>query len=130
MLNAFMEQWAVLLGPTNQKYNTCDNSAFYWESAWPRVAGWYGIAYKGPQDGDKYTETETPFVPRGYGSKGITRRKLDMVEWAKRDDVKKAWGELEKEHDLTQKELVDIDRNSGCLDVSLCLSAPLHFSYV
>ncbi len=39
MMNAYMEEWAVLLGPENEKYNTCDNSAFTWEASWPRIAG-------------------------------------------------------------------------------------------
>lgn len=90
MMNAYMEEWAVLLGPPNQKYNTCDSSAFAWESAWPRIAGWYGIGWKGPQDGAQYKESATPFNPRGYGPNGVTRRKFSTVEWAKREDVKQA----------------------------------------
>ena len=101
-LNAYQEEWAALLGPKDQKYNTCDNSAFTWEAAWPKIAGWYGIESQGPQEGDVYTETESRFVPRGYGPKGITRRKFRMVDWAKRPEVQQAWGELMKEYDLTQ----------------------------
>lgn len=130
MLNAFMEEWAVLLGPPDQKYNTCDGSAFAWESAWPRVAGWYGIEAEGPREGGGYSETETPYVPRGYGPKGVARRMFRMTEWAKRDEVKKAWEELAEEHGLTQRELVDVDRVFGFLDGTLCRPAPLNFSYV
>jgi hypothetical protein len=39
---------------------------------------------------------------------------------AKRDDVQKAWSELAKEHGLTQKELIDVDRVFGFLDGTLC----------
>jgi hypothetical protein len=127
MMNAYMEEWAVLLGPPNQKYNTCDSSAFAWESAWPRIAGWYGIESQGPQDGDKYISNETPFNPRGYGPKGITRRKFRMSEWAKKDEVKEAWAELAEQNGLTQKELVDVDRVFGFLDGTLCRPAPLNF---
>lgn len=130
MMNAYMEEWAVLQGPPNEKYNTCDSSAFAWEGGWPRVAGWYGLEYKGPQDNDKYTETETPHNPRGYGPKGITRRKFRMTEWAKRDEVQKAWNELAEEHGLTQKELVDVDRVFGFLDGTLCRPAALNFRCV
>ena len=35
MMNAYMEEWMVLLGPPNQKYNTCDSSAFAFEKCWP-----------------------------------------------------------------------------------------------
>ncbi|KAF2163354.1 hypothetical protein M409DRAFT_37286 [Zasmidium cellare ATCC 36951] len=126
-MNAYQEEWAVLLGPPNQKYNTCDNSSFSWEKGWPRIAGWYGIEAKGPQDGDKYTETETRFVPRGYGPKGVTRRKFRLVDWAKKPEVQQAWRELVKQHDLTQ-DLHDIDRVFGFLDGTLCRPAPLYFS--
>jgi hypothetical protein len=51
-----------------------------------------------------------------------------MAEWAKRDDVQKAWSELAKENSLTQKELVDTDRVFGFLDGTLCRHSPLNFS--
>lgn len=128
MINAYMEEWAVLLGPPNEKYNTCDSSAFAWESTWPRIADWYGIEYKGPRDGDKYTENESPFIPRGYGPKGITRRKFRLTDWAKKREVQEAWRRLAEEHLLSQKELADVDRVFGFLDGTLCRPAPLNFS--
>ncbi|KAK5127920.1 hypothetical protein LTR85_005037 [Meristemomyces frigidus] len=128
MMNAYMEEWAVLLGPPNEKYNTCDSSAFAWEKSWPRIAGWYGIESRGPQEGDSYIETETPYVPRGYGPKGVTRRKFTIASSAKKDEVKTAWKELADEHGLAQKELVDVDRVFGFLDGTLCRPAPLNFS--
>ena len=56
---------------------------------------------------------ETAHVPRGYGPKGVTKRKFSTAEWAKKDEVKKAWAELAEEHGLTQKELQDVDRVFG-----------------
>lgn len=129
MMNAYMEEWAVLLGPPNQKYNTCDSSAFAWESCWPRIAGWYGIEWTGPQPDEECSATETPFIPRGYGPKGRTLRKFKMSDWAKKDEVQKAWGELVKENGLTQKELTDVDRVFGFLDGTLCRHSPLNFRY-
>ena len=120
MMNAYMEEWAVLLGPPDQKYNTCDSSAFAWEKCWPRIAGWYDLDWTGPQPTEECTASETAFVPRGYGPKGVTRRKFKMSEWAKKSDVQKAWSELVQEHGLTQKELVDVDRVFGFLDGTLC----------
>ncbi|TKA61401.1 hypothetical protein B0A55_11557 [Friedmanniomyces simplex] len=120
MMNAYMEEWAVLLGPADQKYNTCDISAFAWESAWPRIAGWYGIESKGPRDGEEYVGNETAYKPRGYGGKGGDEEE--------RDEVRKAWAELAEEHGLTQKELVDVDRVFGFTDGTLCRPAPLNFS--
>lgn len=121
------QEWAVLQGPKNQKYNTCDSSAFTWEKCWPRIAGWYGLDYSGPQPDDACTSNETRFNPRGYGPKGLARRKFKMSEWAKRDEVQKAWSELAKEHNLTQKELKDVDRVFGFLDGTLVRHSPLNF---
>lgn len=128
MMNAYMEEWAVLLGPADQKYNTCDSSAFAWEKCWPRIAGWYGVDWTGPQPDEECSTTETRFIPRGYGPKGVTRRKFTMASWAKKDEVQKAWTELAQEHGLTQKELVDVDRVFGFLDGTLCRHSPLNFS--
>ncbi|KAK5137858.1 hypothetical protein LTR08_006627 [Meristemomyces frigidus] len=128
VMNAYMEEWAVLLGPPDQKYNTYDSSAFTWEKLWPRLAGWYGIEDRGPQDEDDYITTETRFVPRGYGPKGITKKKFKMTDWAKRDEVQKAWEELAEEHGLAQEKLADVDRVFGFLDGVLCRSVPLNFS--
>ncbi|CZT25122.1 uncharacterized protein RCC_10851 [Ramularia collo-cygni] len=127
-LNAYQEEWAVLLGPRDQKYNTCDNSAFTWEKAWPRIAGWFGIEARGPEDGDVYEEVESRFLPRGYGPKGITRRKFRTVDWAKTEKVQKAWKELAEEYALRDGLLEDVDRVFGFLDGTLCRAAPLLFS--
>ncbi|KXS97992.1 hypothetical protein AC578_8742 [Pseudocercospora eumusae] len=127
-MNAYQEEWGVLSGQPNQKYNTCDNSAFMWEKAWPRIAGWFGIESKGPQDGDTYTETETRFNPRGYGPKGITRRKFKIADWAKKPEVQQAWSELVQEHALITQDLGDIDRVFAFLDGTICRPAPLLFS--
>lgn len=50
-----------------------------------------------------------------------------MVEWAKREDVSKAWKELAGKYGLTEKELRDIDRVFGFLDGTLCRASPLNF---
>lgn len=73
----------------------------------------YGIDWTGPQKDEDCKAVETAFVPRGYGPKGVTRRKFSTAEWAKRDDVKKAWSQLADEHGLTQKEMQDVDRVFG-----------------
>lgn len=130
MMNAYLEEWSVLTsGARNQKFNACDNSAFTWEGAWPRIAGWFGIDWTGPPTADvEWIEKETRFNPRGYGGKGVSRRKFTFVEWAKKDDTAKAWKEIAEIHDLQQKDLKDIDRVFGFLDGSVCRPAPLVFS--
>lgn len=92
------------------------------------MADWYGLEWTGAVPDEECTATETPFVPRGYGPKGVTRRKFKMSDWAKREDVQKAWAELAKEYDLSQKELKDVDRVFGFLDGTLCRHSPLNFS--
>lgn len=99
------------------------------EGAWPRIAGWFGIDWTGPPTADvEWIEKETRFNPRGYGGKGVSRRKFTFVEWAKKDDTAKAWKEIAEIHDLQQKDLKDIDRVFGFLDGSVCRPAPLVFS--
>ncbi|KAK5211282.1 hypothetical protein LTR41_002742 [Exophiala xenobiotica] len=140
ILGAVMEEWAVLTpSARDQKFNTCDNSAFTWEACWPRIAGWYGIGYTGPDtDPDtKWIEKQTRFNPRGYGDKGVSRRKFTFVEWAKRPEVVRAWRKIAEQNEngngdgdrgLTQKgELKDVERVFGFLDGTVCRPAPLIF---
>lgn len=68
-------------------------------------------------------------MPRGYGGKGVVKRKFKMSDWAKQDNVQKAWSVIAKEHDLTQTKLNDIDRVFGFLDGTLCRAGPLNFRY-
>ncbi len=49
-----------------------------------------------------------------------------MAQWAKRDDVQKAWADIAAENGLTQKELVDVDRVFGFLDGTLCRAGSLN----
>lgn len=124
-----MEEWAVLTpAAADQRFNVCDDSAFTWEGFWPHLAGWYGLEWRGPDDdgaGAGYSEIQTRFVPRGYGPKGTVRTTFTFVDWAKRPDVQKAWARLAAKHDLSQKELRDIDRVFGFLDGSISRAGPL-----
>ncbi|OAL38093.1 hypothetical protein AYO20_02545 [Fonsecaea nubica] len=129
MMNAYMEEWAVLTpAAENQKFNACDDSAFTWESAWPRIAGWYGIKWTGPDDNAEYVARESRFNPRGYGGKGVSRRRFTFADWAKRQDVAQAWKEIAEQNELPQKELRDVDRVFGFLDGTVCRASPLIFS--
>ncbi|KAK6203804.1 hypothetical protein LQW54_008718 [Pestalotiopsis sp. IQ-011] len=131
MMNAYMEEWAVLTpGAENQRFNVCDDSAFTWEGFWPHLAGWYGLEWRGPADGAEYKETYTPHSPRGYGPKGPIRTTFTFVEWAKRPDVREAWARLAERHGLSQRELRDVDRVFGFLDGSISRAGTLIFSMV
>jgi nucleoside-diphosphate-sugar epimerase len=131
MLNAYQEEWAVLTpAANNQRFNTWDDSAFTWEAFWPRLAGWYGVSWGGPDEGAKYIERETRFNPRGYGGKGVSKRRFTFVEWVGRNDVREAWWQIATKNDLAQKDLgeMDVDRVFGFLDGTVCRAAPLIFS--
>ncbi|KAK5428658.1 hypothetical protein LTR34_007824 [Exophiala xenobiotica] len=136
MMNAYMEEWAVLTpSARDQKFNTCDNSSFTWEACWPRIAGWYGIGHTGPDTNPdtKWIEKQTRFNPRGYGDKGVSRRKFTFVEWARRPEVVRAWREIAEQNEngnddgdggLTQKgELKDVERVFGFLDGTANITA-------
>lgn len=127
---AYMEEWSVLNPAAhNQKFNTFDGGDFTYESFWPRLAGWYGLSWTGPSDdpSTQYTERELPHNPRGYGPKVVSRRTFSMVDWAKQPKVQEAWKKLAEEHDLSQKELVDVDRVFGFADGSLVRGSSLMF---
>jgi hypothetical protein len=128
MLNAYLEEWSVLEGPAGEMFNAFDGSAFTWEAAWPKIAGWFGIESQGPREGSEYTVAETRFNPRGYGQKGVTRRRFSMAEWAKREEVQTAWKEMSGEFGLSMPEEKELDRIFGFLDGTLCRPAPLLFS--
>jgi hypothetical protein len=79
-----------------------------------------GLQSRGPRDTDEYVENETRW---NQDRSRVTRRKFRMVDWAKMPQVQQAWGEMVREHGLTQ-ELRDIDRVFGtlCRPASLILS--------
>lgn len=70
MLNAYLEEWAVLNENTkNERFNAADSSPFSWGNFWPKYAGWYGLQYGRPDmDDSVYTKITTPHdpPPRGY----------------------------------------------------------------
>lgn len=125
MLNGYMEEWAVLNdGAKNERFNTMDGTTFTWGNFWEKLAGWYGIGYERPSmDANVYTEITTRFdpPPRGFGPPGKYRYHFRLVDWAKREDVQRAWMELVKKHGLTCGNLqdMDVERIFGFTDGSL-----------
>jgi hypothetical protein len=130
MLNAYMEEWMVLEPrAVGGRFNVFDGGAFAWEGCWPKGAGWWGIEWTGPggdESGYQVQETRFDPPPRGYGGKGIVRRRFSMVEWAKRPDVQRAWEELREEHGLAQ--ITEVDRVFAFLDGTLVRAGALLFS--
>lgn len=126
-----MEEWAVLTpAAVNQRFNACDDSSFSWEAFWPRLAGWYGLEWKGPDTEATFAEQRTPYSPRGYGPHGVARVKFTFTEWAKKDNVQQAWKKLADEHGLPSRELQEVDRVFGFLDGSISRAGPLMYRLV
>jgi len=69
MLNAYLEEWAVLNDDVqDEKFNAADGGPFTWGGFWPKLAGWYGVELGRPslESGD-YTEVRTRFEPPPRG---------------------------------------------------------------
>jgi len=99
MLNAYLEEWAVLVEQRGlgEKYDAVDGSAFTWEGFWPVLARWYGLDWEGPvldQDGLETIESAYDPPPRGYGGRGVVRYSFLFSEWATRTEVTEAWREI------------------------------------
>ena len=69
MVNAYLEEWAVLTpDAANQAFNVQDGVAFTWSRFWPYLAAWFGISWTPPKtDPKKYRTTISRAVetPRG-----------------------------------------------------------------
>lgn len=114
----------------NESFNATDDYPFAWEMFWPKLAAFYGIQWKGPDDNasrPEYHEFQTPYTPppRGYGPPATIRFKFTLAEWAKRPEVKNAWKEIVAEHNLRNIALEDVDRVFGFTDFGLSVSYPV-----
>src|SRR6266536_4637753 len=94
----------------------------------------FRMEYTGPDTSEsaEFTVVEIEYEPplRGFGPKGKLRYKFTFAEWAKREEVKKAWKELAEKYDLTQKELKDVDSVFGLADPTIQWNYPTHRRYV
>lgn len=66
-LNSYFHEWLVLHdGAENERFNIVDDSDFTWGMAWPVIAGWFGMDWRGPkEEGDGASEVvEMPHRPR------------------------------------------------------------------
>lgn len=124
LLNAYMEEWAVLNFDGNEKFNTMDGTTFTWGNFWPKLADFYGMEYERPSmDDSLYTEITSPYdpPPRGFGPPEKYRYRFRLVDWAKQEKVQNAWEELVLKHGLASGKLqdMDIDRIFAFTDGSL-----------
>lgn len=71
VLNSYLHEWVVLEeGSQDERFNVVDGSEFTWGKAWPVVAGWFGMEWRGPvEEGEGvYEVVEMPLRPRGYAN--------------------------------------------------------------
>ncbi|KIX06599.1 uncharacterized protein Z518_04575 [Rhinocladiella mackenziei CBS 650.93] len=104
LLNAYLEEWAVLNPEAaNEAFNAQDGLPFTWGRLWPYLGAWYGTTWTPPEsDASKYQEFTSRWreTPRGYGPQGVTRSTFSLLDWSGRDDVVKAWEELSDKYGL------------------------------
>ncbi|KAI9659752.1 MAG: hypothetical protein M1831_003650 [Alyxoria varia] len=128
-MNAYLEEWMCLVDGdvlgNGEKVNADDGAVFIWESAWPKIADWYHILWRGPDpDPSKYIARSSPHdpPPRGYGGPTTVRTTFTMSSWAKQPHIRTAWRDLAQQKDLTTaaKQLLEdddrIDSLFGCAD--------------
>ena len=69
MMNAYLEEWAVLTPEAaNEAFNVQDGLAFTWGRFWPYLASWYGATWTPPEDKeDRYRTfvSRATSTPRG-----------------------------------------------------------------
>lgn len=124
-MNGYMEEWTVLAeGAKNEKFNTMDGTTFTWGNHWPKLARSYGMEYELPSmDESIFTSIKSKHdpPPRGFGPPATYRIRFRLVDWAKQENVQKAWAELTQEHGLVGGNLqeMDTDRIFGFADSSL-----------
>jgi hypothetical protein len=76
---------------------------FSWGKFWPLLAAAYGTDYTVPEtDDSKFTTVTMPVAPpaRGFGPAGTFRLAWSFEEWAKKPEVKKAWGNIKERESL------------------------------
>ncbi|KAH8803352.1 NAD dependent epimerase/dehydratase family protein-like protein [Xylogone sp. PMI_703] len=125
MLNAYMEEWAVLTPEAqNQQFNTSDDSAFTWSKFWPKLAAKYEVEYTAPDPEYNYSELPNPYStpPRGLGPNTSSHYKFTLTGRAHRPEVQAAWKELAAKYSLVDKELRDIPRIFSFADAALIWS--------
>jgi nucleoside-diphosphate-sugar epimerase len=67
-MNCYLAEWAVLTSAAkNEILNAGDGGPFSWARFWPKLAAWYGLKTRPPDEYAKYNEFTVPYEtnPRG-----------------------------------------------------------------
>lgn len=138
MLNAYLEEWAVLTPKAgNEAFNAQDGLPFTWSRLWPYLADWYGTSWNPPDpDTSKYRSTESRHkngTPRGYvvslflvavfadvvdryGPFGVVRSTFSFMKWSEQPEVVQGWKVLAKMHNLLLDPFKDRGQIFGITD--------------
>lgn len=123
MLNAYLEEWAVLNPKAgNEAFNAQDGTPFTWSRFWSYLATWYGTSWTPPEtDAAKYRTAESRWEqsPRGYGPRGVTRSTFSLCEWAQQSHVQEAWKELKEKYGLLIDPFEDVGKTFGITDSAI-----------
>ncbi|KAF4458447.1 nad dependent epimerase dehydratase family [Fusarium albosuccineum] len=132
MLNARMEEWAVLSPNTaNEAFNMQDGNPYTWGRLWPYLASWYGAEWNPPTSGEsRYKAIQGTYEvpPRGYGHRGTSRYSFTFYEWSQKSEVEKAWKELAKIHKIQFDPFHRRDITFGHADAAVLGGWPLSLS--
>lgn len=127
--NAYLAEWIVLTDHAkDESFNAADDCLFSWSKFWPKLAERFQMPWTGPDTSGQaaYRNLTLPDrPPRGYGPPGVFRFRFTLAEWAKRPEVRKAWGEIAERHGLREKELKDVDRVFGFTDLAVTMTYPI-----
>ncbi|KAH8893047.1 hypothetical protein GQ53DRAFT_861451 [Thozetella sp. PMI_491] len=122
MLNAYLEEWAVLNPAVgNEAFNVQDGLPFTWGRFWPSLAQWYATSWAPPEDDpSKYRIAESRWekTPRGYGPQGVTRTSFSLLEWSEGQEVQAAWKELKEKHGLLLEPFKDAAKRAQIFAMS------------
>lgn len=127
--NSYLSEWIVLTEDAkDESFNAADDYSFSWCKFWPKLAERFDMPWRGPDTSDQasYQSITLPNrPPRGYGSPGALRFRFTLVEWAKKPEVQKAWGEIAERHGLREKKFRDVDRVFGFTDQAVGMTYPI-----
>ena len=106
-------------GAGNEAFNVVNGDTQSWQDMWPRLAERFkckvpermfeGEAY----DGFESSEMELPFRPpidefaatmglKGHFGRNKVHQRIDLVKWAKREDVRQAFEKVRKDSDIRE----------------------------
>ena len=118
-LHAKFNLWAALESKCgNQAFNVVNGDCESWQNMWPKLAKRFKCHIPrnqfntgvGEDPGSVMELADIPPIGDNAASIGLennvrrskVEQKIDLIKWSKREDVRKAWEELQKQHGLDE----------------------------